>query len=376
MKVVVAIDSFKGSLSSFEAGTAVKEAVLSVDPTAEALVCSIADGGEGTVAALRDSLASETVELCVADPLMRSIAAEYIVLSDGKTAVIEMAAASGLTLLSEEERNPYFTTTFGVGEMIKDAISRGCRRFILGLGGSATNDGGVGMLKALGFQFLNENGEDIGLGAVGLSKLSSISFDKVIPEITECTFEAACDVENPLCGDNGCSVVFSPQKGASAKAVPEMDEWLNNYASVSKKFANTADKDYPGAGAAGGMGFAVRTFLGGELKSGVDIILNEIGIEKYIKDADIVVTGEGRLDAQTVMGKAPIGVARIAKKYNKSVIAFSGCIGDGAEILNENGIDAFFPILRNVVTLDEALLKDNAYKNLKNTAVQVFRLLK
>ena len=375
MKIVIAIDSFKGSLTSLQAGNAVKDAILRLNRSAEVIVKPLADGGEGTVEALAESAHGEIVELTVSGPLSAPVAAKYCILKDSGTAVIEMAAASGITLISAAQRNPLDTTTFGVGELIKDAINRGCRRFIVGIGGSATNDGGAGMLTALGYDFLDENGRPIAPGAKGLKHLHKIIPDNVLPELKECTFHIACDVTNPLCGENGCSAVYGPQKGATPEMIRNMDSWLAKYAEISGTVSPKADKDYPGVGAAGGLGFAFLTFTNAELKSGIQIVLEETKIEKDIKTADIVVTGEGRLDSQTVMGKAPIGIARLAKKYGKKVIAFSGCVTEDAEVCNEHGIDAFFPVLRGVTTLEEALDTNNAYKNLSATAYQVFRLL-
>ncbi len=375
MKIVVAIDSFKGSLSSLQAGNAVKEAICRLDGNAEVLVKPLADGGEGTVEALAETSNAEKVEIEVNGPLMKPVIAKYCIFKDTNTAVIEMAAASGITLISLDERNPLETTTYGVGELIKDAIKKGCRRFIVGIGGSATNDGGTGMLSALGYEFLDKNGNQIALGAKGLKDLNKIKTDNVLPELKYCEFNIACDVTNPLCGESGCSAVYGPQKGATPEMIQDMDCWLSAYAEIAKDVSSKADKDYAGAGAAGGLGFAFLSFTNATLKSGIQIILDEINIESDIKNSDIVVTGEGRLDSQTVQGKAPIGVAKLAKKYGKKVIAFSGCVTDDAEACNEHGIDAFFPVLRCVTTLDEALDTDNAYKNLSATAYQVFRLL-
>ncbi len=375
MKVVVAIDSFKGSLTSLQAGNAVKDAIKRLDKKGEVLVKPLADGGEGTVEALASGFDSERVELTVTGPLLKPVVAEYCILRDTNTAVIEMASASGITLVSSEERNPLNTTTYGVGELIKDAIERGCRRFIVGIGGSATNDGGTGMLTALGYEFLDQNNNPIVLGAKGLKALYKIKTDQVIPELKECRFNIACDVTNPLCGENGCSAVFGPQKGATAEMIAKMDGWLEEYAKIAKAVSSKSDKDYAGAGAAGGLGFAFLSFTNAILKSGIEIVLEETKLEEDIKTADLVVTGEGRLDAQTVMGKAPIGVAKLAKKYGKKVIAFSGCVTEQAEVCNAHGIDAFFPILREITTLEEALDGKNAYKNLTATAYQVFRLL-
>lgn len=375
MKIVIAIDSFKGSLTSLQAGNAVKDAILRLNAGSEVVVKPLADGGEGTVEALASGFDSEMVTLPVKGPLQETVAAQYCILRETNTAVIEMAASSGLPLVPAEKRNPLETTTYGVGEMIKDAITRGCRRFIVGLGGSATNDGGAGMLAALGYEFLDKNNQPIPLGAKGLKDLHTIKRDKVLPELKECTFHIACDVTNPLCGETGCSAVFGPQKGATPEMIRDMDGWLAQYAILAEKLSGKANGDCAGAGAAGGLGFAFLSFTNAALESGIHIVLKETNLERDIQNADIVVTGEGRLDSQTVMGKAPIGVAALAKKWGKKVIAFSGCVTEDAEVCNAYGIDAFFPIVRGVTTLQEALDTQNAYKNLSAAAYQVFRLL-
>lgn len=375
MKTVIAIDSFKGSLSSLEAGNAVREAVMRAHPDAEVTVRPLADGGEGTVEAMAAGLGGEMIEAKVTGPLGERVKAKYCIVN-GRTAVIEMAEAAGLPLVPSDLRDPMFTTTYGVGELIIHAIGRGCRSFIIGIGGSATNDGGTGMLSALGFEFFDENGQNIALGAYGLDSLVSVSAENVLPELKECSFRVACDVNNPLCGERGCSAVYGPQKGATPEAVKVMDAWLAKYADTAKSVFPNADPEYPGAGAAGGLGFAFMTFMNASLESGISIILDETELEKHIADADIVVTGEGRIDFQTAMGKAPIGVAKLAKKHGKRVIAFAGCVTEDAEECNEHGIDAFFPIVRGVTTLDEALDRQNAYNNLKAAAYQVFRILK
>lgn len=375
MKVVVAIDSFKGSLTSLEAGDAIKKAILRRNSDAEVIVRPIADGGEGTVDAMCLGLNGEIVKICVCGPLGEQVQAKYCIV-DGTTAVIEMAEAAGLPLVQPELRNPMNTTTYGVGELIRNAINRGCRSFIIGIGGSATNDGGVGMLSALGFEFFDKHGKAIPQGAKGLESLHSISNKNAMPELKECSFYIACDVTNPLSGEKGCSAVYAPQKGASEEDIKLMDAWLGKYAEIAKSVFPNAQPNYPGAGAAGGLGFALMTFLGGVLESGIKIILSKTRLEEYVKTADIVVTGEGRLDSQSIMGKAPIGVATIAKKYGKRVIAFAGCVTEDAEVCNKHGIDAFFPILRGITTLENALVKENAYKNLEATTYQVFGLIK
>lgn len=373
--VVVAIDSFKGSLSTFEAGKAIKEGVLQVYKDANVYISPIADGGEGTLDAIISSTNGEKVKVVVHNPIGEKISAEYGMIAKTKTAVIEMSAAAGITLINENERNPLYTTTYGVGEMIVDAISKGCRNFIVGIGGSATNDGGIGMLQALGFEFLDENGQQVCFGTKGLKDIKEIRIDNKLKELKECSFSVACDVKNILCGENGCSAVYGPQKGATPEMIKDMDGWLYSYAQLTKKVIPTASEDIQGTGAAGGMGFALLSYLNATLESGISLVMNAIDLEKYISDADIVITGEGRLDGQSYMGKAPVGVAQLAKKHNKPVIAFSGCVTDDAKVCNEYGIDAFFPILRRPCSLQEAMDLESAYNNLKDTTYQVFRLI-
>lgn len=376
MKVVVAIDSLKGSLTSLEAGEAIQEGILRAISDAEVIVRPLADGGEGTVEALTRGMNGRYEKITVTDPLGRPTDAVYGILEDSHTAVIEMLAAAGITLIDAKDRNPMNTTTYGVGEMIKDAIGKGCRHFFIGIGGSATNDGGIGMLQALGYGMLDTEGKQVSFGAKGLAELVSITDKDVLPELKECTFQIACDVKNPLCGELGCSAIFGPQKGATPDMITQMDSWLGKYALLTANCYKKADSNYPGTGAAGGMGFAFLSYMNAELRSGVQIVLEETKLEEYIRNADIVVTGEGCLDGQSVMGKAPIGVAALAKKHHKKVIAFAGCVTEDAKVCNQNGIDAFFPILRNVVTREEAMDTDNAHRNMTDTAEQVFRLIK
>lgn len=379
MKVVVAIDSFKGSLSSMEAGQAIAEGVKRVHQNAEVVVRPLADGGEGTVEALVEGMGGIFVTKEVTGPLGEKVDAVYGVIESeedsSKTAIIEMSAAAGITLVPEKSRNPMNTTTYGVGELILDAIERGCRHFIVGIGGSATNDGGVGMLQALGYDFLTREGKAISYGGDGLRELASIEDVNVHPKLKECTFKVACDVTNPLCGENGSSAIFGPQKGATPEMVQELDQLLLHYAELSKEMNANADRFYPGTGAAGGMGFAFLTYTNAALESGIQIVLTETKLEELIKTADFVVTGEGRLDGQTALGKAPIGVAALAKKYQKKVLAFAGAVTPDAKECNQHGIDAFFPILRGIVTLKEAMDKENAHQNMVDTVEQVFRVV-
>jgi glycerate kinase len=374
MNIVIAIDSFKGSLSSMEAGEAIGEGIRRVNPEESITICPLADGGEGTVEALVHGMKGTLLSIQVTGPLGKPVTCAYGIIEHTKTAIIEMSGAAGITLVPETEKNPLHTTTYGVGEVIKDAITRGCRRFIIGIGGSATNDGGTGMLQALGYEFLDSKGNEIPFGAIGLSTLETITDTNVIPELKECTFYVACDVTNPLCGELGCSAIYGPQKGATPEMIADMDQWLEQYAALSKKSYGEADANPPGTGAAGGMGFAFLTYTNAVLESGIKIVLEETRLEDKIKNADLVITGEGRLDGQTAMGKAPIGVAKLAKQYGKTVIAFAGSVTRDARECNQYGIDAYFPILRTITTLEDAMNSENAKRNLSDTVEQVFRL--
>ena len=376
MKVVIAIDSLKGSLSSIEAGQAAKKGIQTVFPEAEIIISPLADGGEGTTDALVEGMGGEKVSLAVTGPDGRKVDCYYGYIKEQKLAIIEMAMAAGITYLSEEERNPYTTTTAGVGEMIAHAIKKGCRQFVMGLGGSATNDGGTGMLEALGYEFYNEAGERINPMGGSLDEIVQIKDDKVLPELSECNFRAACDVENPLCGKNGASYIFGPQKGATLEDCEILDTKMKCYAQVVTK---TIGKDYEndeGAGAAGGLGFATLAFLNAKLLPGVQLILEATQLDEKLAGADYAITGEGRLDAQTAMGKAPSGVAKLAKKHGCKVIAFAGAITPDAKACHDIGIDAFFPMVRGVCTLEEAMDKDNAKSNLQDVVEEVFRLFK
>ena len=374
MKAVIAIDSLKGSLSSIEAGQAIAEGIKKADAKAEVVIRPLADGGEGTVEALVCGMNGTLQHVKVTGPLGEPVVCEYGIIDETKTAVIEMSGAAGITLVPDTKKNPLYTTTYGVGEVIRDAIEKGCRRFIVGIGGSATNDGGIGMLQALGYGFLNKDGQQVPFGAIGLKELETITDTYVLPELAECEFKIACDVTNPLCGENGCSAVYGPQKGANPSMIMEMDKWLRYYAALAREKFPKADLNEPGTGAAGGLGFAFLTFTNAVLESGIKIVLEETKLESYVKGADVVVTGEGRLDFQTAMGKAPVGVAGLAKKFDIPVLAFAGSVTKDATECNKNGIDAFFPILRGISTLEEAMKPENAKQNLTDTAEQAFRL--
>ena len=374
MRAVIAIDSLKGSLSSIEAGQAIAEGIRKADAKADVVIRPLADGGEGTVEALVCGMNGTLQHVKVTGPLGESVVCEYGIIAETKTAVIEMSGAAGITLVPDAKKNPLYTTTYGVGEVIRDAIEKGCRRFIVGIGGSATNDGGIGMLQALGYGFLNKDGQQVPFGAIGLKELETITDTYVLPELAECEFKIACDVTNPLCGENGCSAVYGLQKGANPSMIMEMDKWLRYYAALAREKFPKANPNESGTGAAGGLGFAFLTFTNAVLESGIKIVLEETKLESYVKGADVVVTGEGRLDFQTAMGKAPVGVAGLAKKFDIPVLAFAGSVTKDATECNKNGIDAFFPILRGISTLEEAMKPENAKQNLTDTAEQAFRL--
>ena len=375
MKVVVAIDSLKGSLSSIEAGMAVRDGILAAKPDAEVIVKPLADGGEGTTDALIEGMNGKRIDLTVTGPMHSPVDAYYGYLADSHTAVMEMASAAGITLVPAEEKNPLLATSYGVGEMMNDALQKGCRNFIIGIGGSATNDGGIGMLKALGVHFLDENGEDVGEGGQALAKVTQIDISGLNPLLKECQIQVACDVNNPLCGENGSTYVYGPQKGVTEDMKKQLDNDMAHFASVTSETLGNDYRDTPGAGAAGGLGFAFLSYIGAALIPGIELILNAVGLEQELSDADVVVTGEGRLDFQTAMGKAPVGVARLAKKYHAKVIAFAGSVTKEASACNKEGIDAFFPILRSVCTLAEAMDPVNAKANITAATEQVFRLL-
>jgi glycerate kinase len=373
MKIVVAIDSLKGSMTSMEAGRAIREGIRNVLPDAEVIVKPLADGGEGTTEALVEGLGGEMAEVRVHGPLETPVDACYGIIRKTGTAIMEMAAAAGIILVGKDRR-PLDATTYGVGEMIRDAVEKGCRNFIIGIGGSATNDGGIGMLTALGYEFLDGQGKAVGIGAGALKDVASIRTDHVLPELKECSFKIACDVTNPLCGTNGATYIYGPQKGVTEDLRDELDAAMAGYAQVTKTCIGTDHMESEGAGAAGGLGFAFLSYLHADLQPGIELVLEAVGMEKTMEGADLVFTGEGRLDGQTAMGKAPVGIAKLAKKHGAKVVALAGAVIEGAEKCNDSGIDAFFPILRRIVTLDEAMDPGTARENMIRTTEQVIRL--
>ncbi len=373
MKIVIASDSFKGSMSSMDVATAAVAGVAEVYPEAEVVAVNVADGGEGTVDAIVDALHGALVQCEVSDPLGRPIMATYGVA--GEIAVMEMAAASGLPLLTVEERNPWATSTQGTGEMIMDAIARGCRKFLVGIGGSATNDAGMGMLQAMGYRFYDANDELITDGCGGvLSRIARIDDSQVSAAVKECVFTVACDVDTPFCGPEGAAPVFAPQKGADAEMVKRLDEGMASFANV---IADTYAIDIvplAGAGAAGGMGGAFRAFLGATLKRGIDMVLDAIDFDTAIQGADLVITGEGKVDFQTAKGKTAAGVLARAKKQHIPVVAIGGCV-EMCDSLLQMGFAGIYPILEEQVPLEVAMQREFAMSNVRQTVAKILRTI-
>ena len=374
MHILIAIDSFKGSLSSPRAADAIRRGILRADPSAAFTVIPVADGGEGTVDTLVEGLGGERVECTVTGPLGTCVTARYGLLPEQKTAVFEMAQAAGLPLVPSALRDPMNTTTYGVGQLLKHALDRGYRRLVLGIGGSATNDCGLGMLTALGCRFSDAEGDPVHIYGRDVEKVAAIDVSGLDPRLKECEILVACDVVNPLCGPNGASHIFAPQKGASPEVAARMDAAHGKFAALVRDTLGIDAAGLPGAGAAGGLGFALKSFLGAEMRSGVALILDTLHFEQAVQQADLVITGEGRLDRQSAMGKLPSGVARYAKRYQKPVVALCGSVAEGAQACLGAGIDACFPIPAGPCTLEEAMAPQTAEENLARTAEQVYRL--
>lgn len=357
MKVVIAPQSFKGSISALDAARAMEEGLLRVVPNAGTVLAPVADGGDGTLETLVDATGGEVRSATVTGPVGKTVPAEWGALGDGRTAVIEMARTSGLALLSLEERDPLHATTYGLGEVLREALDAGFRSFIVGIGGSATNDGGAGMAQALGVRLLDETGKDLPPGGAALADLRSIDMSGLDERVKEARFSVACDVSNPLTGAEGASAMYGPQKGATPAQVEQLDAALQNFARVVERDIGTSIETVPGSGAAGGLGGGMMAFLGGSLRAGVDIVLDHVGLDEKLKGADFVLTGEGRIDFQTVYNKAPIGVARRAKQRGIPVLAVCGSLGRGFEDVYAEGIDAVVSILSAPLTLEEASVR-------------------
>ena len=374
MKIVIAPDSYKESLTALEVATEIEAGFREVFPDAEYVKLPVADGGEGTVAAMVDATGGRRVEVVVTGPLGEPVVACYGLTGDGNTAIIEMAAASGLALVPPHLRNPWKTTSYGTGELVTAALDSGVNHLIIGIGGSATNDGGAGMLQALGVKLLDLSGREIGFGGGKLADLDHIEISGMDMRLKSCRIEAACDVNNPLTGPEGASAVFGPQKGATPEMVTCLDTNLIRYASVINRDLGVQVESIPGAGAAGGMGAALLAFLGAQLRPGIEIVMDAVGLEAAVQDADLVITGEGRIDSQTIHGKTPIGVARMAKRYGTPVIGIAGCLATDVGVVHAHGIDAVFSVLSQTGTIEEALT--NAAVNVRTASRNVAAILK
>lgn len=373
MKIIIAPDSFKECLTAAEVAQSIAAGVKEVMPESRCCCIPVADGGEGTLQSLVDGTGGQLYQRTVTGPLGDSVDARFGILGDGQTAVIEMAQASGLELIPEGQRDPLKATTFGTGELIREALNLRVTRVIVAIGGSATNDGGAGMMAALGVRFLDEDGRELPPGGEALSRLHRIDCSDMDNRLSNVEFTAACDVDNPLTGPKGASAVFGPQKGAAPEMVEQLDKALSCYARIIRQSLGRDVENVPGSGAAGGMGAALLAFLNARLQPGIDIVLEAVQLDKALEGADLVITGEGRLDGQTVHGKTPVGVARRAVLQKIPVIALAGAVGDGAEKVYDHGIDVIFPVVHGAVPLQEAL--DKGAENLRRTGRNIARLL-
>ncbi|QDX29094.1 glycerate kinase [Dickeya poaceiphila] len=374
MKIVIAPDSYKESLSAQEVATQIEAGFREVFPEASYVKLPVADGGEGTVEAMVAATRGKIIRVNVTGPLGDDIDAFFGLSGDEKTAFIEMAAASGLERVPPHLRNPLLTTSYGTGELIRSALDHGVRHCIIGIGGSATNDGGAGMVQALGVQLLDDARQPIGFGGAELARLAHIDTCSLDPRVRQCRFEVACDVTNPLTGRLGASAVFGPQKGASEAMVEQLDQALQHYAGIIRHDLDIDVEQVPGAGAAGGMGAALLAFCGAELRRGIEIVTEALGLDELVRDASLVITGEGRIDSQTIHGKVPIGVASVAKRYHKPVIGIAGSLTADVGVVHDHGLDAVFSVLYNICSLEEAL--DNAADNVRMTARNIAATIK
>lgn len=371
--IVLAPDSFKESMTAKEVCEAMERGIKKANNNISCVHVPMADGGEGTMQSLVDATNGKVYTLKVVGPLGNEVEAQYGILGDGEIGVLEMASASGIHLVSVEQRNPLVTTTYGTGQVIKACLDHGIKKLLIGIGGSATNDGGAGVIQALGGKLLDKQGNELGFGGGELGKLNSIDLTNFDSRIKDVVIEVACDVNNPLCGEKGASNVFGPQKGATKEMVEILDDNLKHYADVIKKQLGKDVLDVPGAGAAGGLGAGLMAFLNGTLKKGIEMVIEYTGLEEKVKNSDMVWTGEGSIDFQTQYGKTPLGVATVAKKYNKPVIALAGRVGEGIDVLYEKGIDSIFGIMKGVASLDEALVKGQ--ENIEKTSENIIRLM-
>lgn len=374
MKIVIAPDSYKESLSAFEVASCIEAGFREIFPQADYLKLPMADGGEGTVEVMVAATSGRKIDVEVTGPLGEKVMAFFGLSGDGQCAFIEMAAASGLELVPGQRRNPLKTTSYGTGELIRCALDQGVQHCIIGIGGSATNDGGAGMVQALGARLLDNQGEELGFGGAALARLASIDISELDPRIQQCKFEIACDVTNPLTGNNGASAIFGPQKGATPQMVEQLDLALQHYAQMIKYWLDSDVEQVAGAGAAGGMGAALLAFCRAELRQGIEIVTDALGLDALVRDATLVITGEGRFDSQSINGKVPIGVARVAKRYHKPVIGIAGSLSSDVSVVHQHGVDAVFSVLYRICTLEEALA--DAGENVRMTARNIAAVLK
>ncbi|EMA8633279.1 glycerate kinase [Cronobacter sakazakii] len=371
-KIVIAPDSFKESLSAMDVAKAIEAGFREIYPQAHYVCVPMADGGEGTVEAMVAATGGQIITTPVTAPLGNKVDGFFGLMGDGETAVVEMAAASGLHLVPTAQRDPRITTSYGTGELILAALERGVKAIIIGIGGSATNDGGAGMMQALGARFLDGEGRELAPGGAALARLERLDLSALDPRLAQVSVTAACDVDNPLCGEKGASAVFGPQKGATPAMVTELDAALRRFGEQLEAATGKAIISAPGAGAAGGMGAALLGMLNAELRPGIEIVIESLGLAQAVRDADLVITGEGRLDSQSIHGKTPVGVARVAKQFQRPVVAIAGSLTPDYQIVHEHGIDAAFSVIDRIVTLQEAL--DDAERNLRVTARNVAAL--
>ncbi|EPF5351165.1 glycerate kinase [Cronobacter sakazakii] len=371
-KIVIAPDSFKESLSAMDVAKAIEAGFREIYPQASYVCVPMADGGEGTVEAMVAATGGQIITTPVTAPLGNKVDGFFGLLGDGETAVVEMAAASGLHLVPTAQRDPRITTSYGTGELILAALERGVKAIIIGIGGSATNDGGAGMMQALGARFLDGEGCELAPGGAALARLERLDLSALDPRLAQVSVTAACDVDNPLCGEKGASAVFGPQKGATPAMVTELDAALRRFGEQLEAATGKAIISAPGAGAAGGMGAALLGMLNAELRPGIEIVIESLGLAQAVRDADLVITGEGRLDSQSIHGKTPVGVARVAKQFQRPVVAIAGSLTPDYQIVHEHGIDAAFSVIDRIVTLQEAL--DDAARNLRVTGRNVAAL--
>ncbi|WP_200553319.1 glycerate kinase [Kosakonia sp. LAM2021] len=374
MKIVIAPDSYKESLSALDVATAIESGFREIFPTAEYVKIPVADGGEGTVEAMVAATDGRIVKVAVKGPLGEQAEGFYGISGDEQSAFIEMAAASGLEMVPPAKRDPLITTSWGTGELIRHALDAGVKHIIIGIGGSATNDGGAGMVQALGAKLLDENGQQIALGGAALETLARIDTAQLDKRLAECRIEVACDVTNPLTGKEGASAVFGPQKGATPEMIHRLDKALEHYARIIARDLDLDVLHLAGGGAAGGMGAALYAFCGAELRQGIEIVTDALALDEYVIGADLVITGEGRIDSQTVHGKVPVGVAKVAKRHNIPVIGIAGSLTADVGVVHHHGIDAVFSVIYKVCSLEDAL--ENAGENVRMTARNVAAVLK